>query len=74
MKLKTLLLATAAIAMATGSAFAQAGGMPDRTGSTMSQPEAGSNKAPPTGRDSRNMEMQKEKSPGSTNSGITQEK
>ena len=75
MKVKTLVLATAVIAMTTGGAFAQAGsGMSGGTGSTMSQPEAGSNKGPPTAKDSQKMEMQKEKSPGSTNSGITQEK
>jgi hypothetical protein len=75
MKMKTLLLATAVFAMATGSAFAQtSGGMSGGTGSTTSQPEAGSNMAAPTAKDSKKMEMQKDKSPASTNAGTSQEK
>ncbi len=79
MKMKALVLATAVMAMATGGAFAQtgsgmSGGSSGSTGSTMSQPEAGSNKAAPMAKDSQKMEMQKNKSPGSTNAGTSQEK
>jgi hypothetical protein len=76
MKMKTLVLATAMMAMATGAAFAQSGsGMSGGgTGSTVSQPEGGNNMAPPTAKDSKKMEMQKDKSPGSTNAGSSQEK
>jgi hypothetical protein len=76
MKVKTLVIATAMIALATGGAFAQSGsGMSGASsGSTMSQPEAGSNKAAPTAKDSQKMEMQKDKSPASTNAGTAQEK
>jgi hypothetical protein len=76
MKVKTLVIATAMIAMATGGAFAQAssGMSGGSSGSTASQPEAGSNKAAPTAKDAQKMEMQKDKSPASTNAGTAQEK
>jgi hypothetical protein len=76
MKTKTLLIATAMILTATGGAFAQtSGAMPNTyTGGSKAQPEAGSNSSAPTRKDSQNMEMQKDKSPASTNSGISQEK
>jgi hypothetical protein len=76
MKIKTLLLATAVVVMATGGALAQQNGTTTntRSGGTRAEPEAGSNASAPTRKDSRNMEMQKDKSPASTNSGISQDK
>ena len=76
MKIKTLLLATAVVVMATGGALAQQNGTtPDtRSGGTRAEPEAGSNASTPTRKDSQNMEMQKNKSPASKNSGISQDK
>lgn len=74
MKMKTLLIATAVIVMATGNAFAQRSGGMSNTGGTSSQPESGSNAAAPTAKDSKNMETQKDKSPASTNSGAAQDK
>jgi hypothetical protein len=71
-----LLLATAVIAVATGGAFSQTSGTAPNsaTGGSVSQPESGSNMTAPTAKDSKNSEMQKEKSPASTNSGVSQEK
>jgi uncharacterized protein YdeI (BOF family) len=77
MKMKTLLIATAVIVMATGGAFAQTSGSSgsmSNTGGTQSQPESGSNASAPTAKDSKNMETQKDKSPASTNSGTAQDK
>lgn len=75
MKIKTLLLATTVIAMATGGAFAQtSGGMSNGTGNAMSQPESGSSMSAPKASDAKKSQMQKNQSPGSTNSGTAQEK
>jgi hypothetical protein len=76
MKKKTLLIATAMILTAAGSAFAQTSGDTPNTatGGSRSQPEAGSSSSAPTPKDSQNMEMQKNKSPASPNAGVSQEK
>ena len=76
MKTKTLLIATAVMIMASGAAFAQQNGtgINTRTGGTRAEPEAGSNASAPTRKDSQNIEMQKDKSPASKNSGLSQEK
>jgi hypothetical protein len=66
MKIKTLLLATAVVAMATGGAFAQSSSGASGTG--MSQP-SGTGPTP-----AQKAQTQKDKSPGSTNSGAAQEK
>jgi hypothetical protein len=66
MKIKTLLLATAVVAMATGGAFAQTSGGTSGTG--MSQP-SGTGPTP-----AQKSQTQKDKSPASTNSGAAQEK
>jgi hypothetical protein len=71
MKVKTLLLATTVLAMATGGAFAQTS---TPGAGTTSQPEAGSSMSQPTGKDAQKAQMQKDKSPASTNSGTAQEK
>jgi hypothetical protein len=65
MKMKTLLLATALIAMATGGAFAQAGGaMSGQSGATTSG----------TGPTPAQKTQQKDASPAKTDSGAKQEK
>jgi hypothetical protein len=76
MKIKSLLLATAVVVVATGGALAQQNGTATntRSGSTRAEPEAGSNASAPTRKDSQNIEMQKDKSPASTNAGISQDK
>jgi hypothetical protein len=76
MKTKALLIATAMILTGSGIAFAQTSGtVPNTaTGGSKSQPEAGSNSSAPTPKDSKNMEMQKNKSPASPEAGVSQEK
>ena len=69
----TLVGATASWAQATGGAGG-AGGPASGSGSTMSQPESGSSMSQPKGSDAMKSQMQKDKSPGSTNSGTSQEK
>jgi hypothetical protein len=64
MKLKTLLLATAVIAMATGGAFAQS----NSSQSGMSAP-SGTGPTP-----AQKVQTQKDQTPASTNSGTAQEK
>jgi hypothetical protein len=67
MKIKTLLIAAAVVAMATGGAFAQSSGT-GSSGTAMSQP-SGTGPTP-----AQKAQMQKDKSPASTSSGAAQEK
>jgi hypothetical protein len=64
MKMKTLLLATAVVALATGGAFAQSSG----SQSGMSAP-SGTGPTP-----AQKVQTQKDQSPASTNAGVKQEK
>jgi hypothetical protein len=62
--------ASASWAQATGGA----GGAGGPGNSQMSSPESGSNMSAPSSMDQKKMEMQKDKSPASGGSGISQEK
>lgn len=68
MKIRTVLLAGAMLAVVTGGAFAQ-GAMSSPSGSSVTTPQQ-----TPTPGSANNQTQQKNKSPGSTDSGIKQDK
>jgi hypothetical protein len=74
MKIRTVLLASAMLAAATGAVFAQGTGMSGPSGNSMSNGSVTTPQQTPTQGSANQQTQQKNKSPGATDSSIKQEK